>query len=299
MLKLPIAYLLVCWFLFATNRQATGLQEILDDKNILKECDNNKSIKVLFNITEIHGKATYNFSCVEANSGVWVRLHIESKNEEFVGWQAGCFAGDKRTQDREGLEVKCDAQHDLPLQPRHFPKKNCTFQNGNSHHRFDAFVEEKGSYSCGIWNEDKKKSHEFSFGIFGDGTAGSPTSSSGTSVATVPGDGQQAVRTEPEESPTRPDAHPDANNAVPTAGGEELVATFPLGSAGSSGAQRDDALKDKDVLKQLSNQNSPGRINESIEGLYEQGNVSGVLAKTALHSPLARTYFLILFSLLS
>ncbi|KAG8343173.1 hypothetical protein TRVL_05996 [Trypanosoma vivax] len=298
MLKLPIAYLLVCWFLFAANHQATGLQEILDDKNILKECNNNKSIKVLFNITEIHGKATYNFSCVEADSGVWVRLLIEGREKQFGGWQAGCFAGDKRTKDREGIEVKCDAQHDLPLQPRHFPKKNCTFQNGNKHHWFDAFVEEKGTYSCGIWKEKDKIAHEFSFGIFGDGAAGSPTSSSGTSVATVSNEREQTVRTEPEESPTRPDAHPGANNAVPTAGGEELVATSPPGSAGSSGAQRDD-VKEKDVLKQLSNQNSPGRINESIEGLYEQGNVSGVLVHTVLHLPLARTYFLILFSLLS
>ncbi|KAG8342516.1 hypothetical protein TRVL_06651 [Trypanosoma vivax] len=299
MLKLPIAYPLVCWFLFATNYKATALQDKKEDANILKECDNNKSIKVLFNRTELRDKATFNFSCVEAGSGAWVRLHIESKEEQFVGWRVGCFAGDKRTQDREGLEVKCDAQHDLPLQPRHFPKKNCTFQNVNKDHRFDAFVEKKGTYSCGVWEEDKRKSHEFSFTIFGDGAAGRLTSSSGTSVATVPGDGQQAVRAEPEESPTRPDAHPDANNAAPTAGGEELVATFSPVVTGSSGAQRDDALKDKDVLKQLSNQNSHGRINESIEGLYEQGNVSGVLAHTVLHSPLARTYFLILLSLLS
>ncbi|CCD20277.1 hypothetical protein, conserved in T. vivax [Trypanosoma vivax Y486] len=299
MLKLPIAYLLVSWFLFATNHQATALQDKKEDANILKECNNNKSIKVLFNLTELRDKATFNFSCVEADSGVWVHLHIESKTEQFGGWRAGCFAGDKKTEDREGLEVKCDAQHELPLQPRHFPKKNCTFQNVNKDHRFDAFVEKKGTYSCGVWKERDKIAHKFSFTIFGDGAAGSPTSSSGTSVATVPGDGQQAVRTEPEESPTRPDAHPDASNAVPTAGGEELVATSPLGSAGSSGAQRDDALKEKDVLEQLSNQNSHGQINESIEGLYEQGNVSGVLAQTALHSPLARTYFLILISLLS
>ncbi|KAH8615521.1 hypothetical protein ERJ75_000576500 [Trypanosoma vivax] len=206
------------------------------------------------------------------------------------GYEAGCFDESEKDDD-EGVEVRCLGQPAAPIQPRSLPKRKCTLQKNGTSYRFDVNVKKDGSFICGVWKAEANAQHRFSFSISGTSAAGSP---SATSSATVP-DGQKLADQKELESTPVADAHPDTDNAAPTAGGEELAAITPLGSTGSSGAHRDGLVNDPPFPNTQTSPNEAGR--EKASG--ERDKNGDLEKQTSSHSPLARIYYLVLFSLFS
>ncbi|KAG8339172.1 hypothetical protein TRVL_10000 [Trypanosoma vivax] len=283
MLKLPVIFLLVCWLSFSAKRKATAQQAEQQDANNLKECDDDKNIKVSFNLTEIRDKATYDFGCLEYKFGAWVYLHMGGSKVELEGYQVGCYAED------EEVEVRCAGKQATTVQARSLPKKACTLHKRDTRQWFDAFVKKNGTVRCKVWKNETE--HHFSFSVFGVSAAGSPSATSG---ATVPGGQTQAVHTDPDDSVPVQGAHLGPNNAL-TSGGREGVAITPPGSTGSSGAHSDGLANDPAVSSTQTSPNEAGR--EKASG--ERDKNGDLEKQTSSYSPLARIYYLVLFSLFS
>ncbi|CCD20720.1 hypothetical protein, conserved in T. vivax, (fragment), partial [Trypanosoma vivax Y486] len=284
MLKLPVAYAIFCYFLLSSGRKATAQQAEQQDAIRRKKCGGNGNIEVSFNLTEIKDRKDYEFDCVEYLPENWLHLRIGGEKVVLDGYEAGCFdASEKQIDPERVVEVRCSGQPAAPIQPRVLPKKRCTLQKNGTSYRFDVNAKKDGSFICGIWKEEKKTMHIFSFSVSGKGDAGSP---SATSSATVP-DGQKLADQKELESAPVADAHPVPNNAVPAGEREELAATTPLGSTGSSGAHRDGLTNDPAVS---STQTSPNE-NDREKEPTERSKNGEFAQQTSFHSPSADYIF--------
>ncbi|CCD19993.1 hypothetical protein, conserved in T. vivax [Trypanosoma vivax Y486] len=300
MSKLPFVFALACWLLFCGKRKITAQQARREHTYLQRKCANNDKIEVVFKVNGKTEKPESDLGCISYLPDNWMHILIWKGTESLDGYRVGCYVGNETD---EEVEVRCPDEQVTAIQPRSFPKKNCVLHRHNGSYWFKALVKNDGVFICGVANDER--TYNFSFTIKGVKHAGSHSvpsalsgntdSSSGTSAASVLGGPQEKVRTGPDDSVSIQ----GVSGAAAAGRQEGVAATSPLGSAGSFGDQRDDAARDPDVLKQLSEQHRTGEIGESGKGLREGVNVSDLLAQAASHSRFVRKYHFTLLSFFS
>ncbi|KAG8345762.1 hypothetical protein TRVL_03412 [Trypanosoma vivax] len=302
MSKLAFLFALACCLLFS-GRQCEMTKTSGGGYTLVRrKCTENAKFEVVFKLEGEAEEEVKDLECANYFSNKWLHLHMGWKTENFNGYYIGCL---EEGNEKKEIEVRCNKENVTAIQPRGFPKKNCVFHGPAKPYHFAALVEKNVNITCGILREHMNKVTKFNLTVIETAASESPSalseisgntdSSSGTSAASVLGGPKERDGKQPVDSVSA-----QGVNGAATAGRQEgVAATSPLSSAGSSGAQRDDAVKDPDVLRQLSEQHGTGEIGESGKGLREGVNMSDLLAQAASHSRSVRKYHLTLLSFFS